>query len=292
MLWELTKHLLAREKARSGKQTGALVDDAALRITLPHPPARDIPPGVYSLKGEAGYEHLYYPETPLAKWAINTACSLATPPVELVFGLTDSGKNISILQELVGHSGILAVKRLTLNALQSEDYFLLAGLTDTGELLDAEQTRRLFDLPATQGITAADKCPASSPLEPHFEAQRKKIVDDVAARDAMFFEEEMDKLDRWAEDSKKQLELEIGEMDRVIKEHKAEARKTANLEGKVNLQRKIKTLEAKRLDMRKRLFEAQDQVDGQKDALLNDIETRMRQQIEEKELFCVAWRLV
>ncbi|MDR2891529.1 MAG: DEAD/DEAH box helicase family protein [Deltaproteobacteria bacterium] len=299
LLWELTKHLLVRKKT-DALVPDVFVNDATLCINLPHPPATwmsaDILPGVYSLKADALGDHLYHPETPLAKWAISTACSLETPAAELVFNLTDSGKHINILQGLVGQSGIVAVKRLTLNALQSEDYFLLAGLTDSGEApnmeLDAEQARRLFDLPATQGTVPSGGNQPYSALEPQLEAQRKKILNDVAARDAAFFEEEMDKLDRWAEDRKKQLELEIGEMDRAIKEHKAEARKIATLEGKVNLQRTIKTLEAKRLDMRKRLFEAQDQVDGQKDTLLNDIEARMRQQIEEKELFSIRWTIV
>ena len=53
-----------------------------------------------------------------------------------------------------------------------------------------------------------------------------------------------------------------------------------------------KVLEAKRNDMRKRLFEAQDNVEDRKDELLNAVEARLRQTVEEERLFVVRWRVV
>lgn len=294
LLWELTRHMLKRQQDYASNRPTVFIDDSKLKISLLHPPAKGIPTGSYSLKADhEECDHIYHPGTALAQWAIDTAVSIDTKEAKLIFDLTGSGRNISILQPLIGQSGILAVKKLTLNALQAEDYFLMAGCTDSSELLDAEQVRRMFDLPAADMADSSfDRVPIYSKLEPQLAEQRQGILGDVAARDATFFEDEMDKLDRWAEDRKKQLELEIDEMDRAIKECKAEARKTANLEGKVKLQRHVKTLEAKRLDMRKRLFESQDHVEEQKDALLNDIEARMQQHIEEKEIFYIQWRMV
>lgn len=292
LLWEPTRHMLEQRQLCVYERPLAAVDNMGLTFKLYSPPANNIPSGTYALSSDAECDYHYHPATALAQWVVTAATDVETPVAELCFDLTGSGRNISILQNLVGERGSLIIKRLTLSALQAEDYFLLAGVADSGEQLDADQVQRLFDLPATVGRIPFEGAFPHSGLEPFLEAQRKAILADVAARDATFFEEEMDKLDRWAEDRKKQLELEIDEMDRAIKEHKTEARKTANLEGKVALHRKIKTLEARRLDMRKRLFEAQDHVDEQKDALLNDIEARMRQQIEEAALFAVNWKLV
>ena len=81
-------------------------------------------------------------------------------------------------------------------------------------------------------------------------------------------------------------------MDRAIRQHKADARKAASLDAKVAAQRHIKVLETKRNDMRKRLFEAQDNVEDRKDELLNAVEARLRQAVEEERLFVARWRVV
>lgn len=44
--------------------------------------------------------------------------------------------------------------------------------------------------------------------------------------------------------------------------------------------------------MRKRLFEAQDNVEDRKDELLNAVEARLRQTVEEERLFVARWRVV
>ncbi len=302
LLWELScwvlqerdKHNAPRQK-KSADSPAVHCDSSTLQIALHKPPLPSIPAGLYSLKGNAPDAIHYHPTHPLAAWVIEFAVKLDTPPsplVKLDFRLTGSGKNISILQGLVGQSGMLAVHRYTLTGLEPEDYFLFAGCTDAGMPLDAEQVRRFFDLPAVMNDAPQQKAPAFNALEPALEAERQNILADTAARNATFFEEEIDKLDRWADERKKQVELEIDEMDRAIRETKAEARKTAPLEAKVALQRKVKVLEAKRKDMRKRLFEAQDGVDEQKDALLNSIEARMRQRVEEESIFAVRWALL
>lgn len=282
LLWELTRCMLGKN---------ASFEDNALAFTLEKSPASNISAGRYAMRNPAEGEYHYHADHPLARHLIEDARNMALPVAELVFDLSGSGKNISILQSLKGKQGTLAIKLCTLTALEAEDYLLFAGVTDTGEALDAEQVRRLFDLPATVNESAAQEASPFTCLDVAFAAQRQAILTDISARNTTFFDEEMGKLDRWAEERKKQLEFQIGEMDRAIRETKAEARKTAPLEAKVALQRRVKALEHGRNEMRKRLFDSQDNVDAQKDALLNEIEARLAQQVEEKEIFALRWQV-
>lgn len=43
----------------------------------------------------------------------------------------------------------------------------------------------------------------------------------------------MDKLERWADERKKHLEYQIEDMDRAIRQHKADARKAASLDARL-----------------------------------------------------------
>ena len=72
-------------------------------------------------------------------------------------------------------------------------------------------------------------------------------LDNIAVKNAEFFEEEMDKLDRWAEDRKKSLEINIKDLDLAIKQQKTMSRKIAWLEEKHDEYCNWRTVEPYRL---------------------------------------------
>ena len=121
---------------------------------------------------------------------------------------------------------------------------------------------------------------------------KQNILNENALRNNNFFDVEIDKLDQWADDMKISLEKEIKDIDAEIKLKKIEAKKTLNLELKVKSQREIKELENKRSDKRKRLFQAQDEIDERKENLLSEIEQRLNQKIIETELFTIRWKII
>jgi len=61
---------------------------------------------------------------------------------------------------------------------------------------------------------------------------------------------------------------------------------------KVSAQREIKDMEKKRSELRRNLFLAQDEVDKRKEKIIENIEARLQQKIETKELFTFRWRLL
>jgi hypothetical protein len=51
-------------------------------------------------------------------------------------------------------------------------------------------------------------------------------------------------------------------------------------------------MEKKRSELRRNLFLAQDEVDKRKEKIIENIEARLQQKIETKELFTFRWRLL
>jgi adenine-specific DNA-methyltransferase len=113
----------------------------------------------------------------------------------------------------------------------------------------------------------------------------------ISERNARYFEAEADKLDGWADDLKLGLEREIKELDRQIKEARRLATTALTLEEKLAGQKQIKTLESQRNAKRRTLFDAQDEVDRQRDSLIADIEGRLQQRTTLTGLFSVRWGL-
>ena len=103
---------------------------------------------------------------------------------------------------------------------------------------------------------------------------------------------EVDKLDKWAEDMKKALELDLKKLDVDIKISKTNAKKILNLDEKLKAQRGIKDMEKKRNEMRKKLYEAQDTVEGRKEKLIEQVESQLKQKSKLESLFTIRWRVV
>ena len=115
---------------------------------------------------------------------------------------------------------------------------------------------------------------------------------EIAERNSNYFDEELDKIESWAEDKKLSLELRIKELDKEIKTRRTDSRKLVKLEEKVNEQRAIKDLEKKRNSLRRDLFDKQDEIDTEKDKLLDTIQSRLESESSIIEIFTIKWKLV
>ena len=235
--------------------------------------------------------NIYRVGHPLAQRIINACKNEKLDTSEINFNYSGTGKKITVLESLVGLSGWLQASLLTISSFEIEEYIVLSCFTDDGKEIDAELCQKFFSLFATVGENAK----VSNELKVKFSGLDKKqvvgIVKDNMDRNAQFFDDELDKLENWADDMKLSLEKEIKDLDAEIKLKKTETRKITDLKKKVALQRGIKGLEKKRNEKRKHLFVAQDQIDEKKDNLLSEIESRLKQQVEKEVLFTIKWNL-
>jgi hypothetical protein len=225
----------------------------------------------------------------LAQRVLEKCLHLDTPPVELRFDLTRSGKHLSILEPHIGQSGWLVCSKFAVESFESEEHILFAGIEDNGKSLDGDACMRLFDLPAEMGQPVL---PVPVPaLDEQLQAQRERILEEIGLRNNSWLDQETSKLDRWSEDLKFGLEQEIKDLDLQIRETKRASAAAATLEDKLVHQRALKTLQSTRNQKRKDLFVAQDEVEDKRDALIADIEARMAKGQTEEQVFTIRWSL-
>jgi len=107
-----------------------------------------------------------------------------------------------------------------------------------------------------------------------------------------FFEDEVEKLDNWADDKRKGFKAELKEYDDQIAALKKEARQAANLPDKLAIQKKLRDIDKKRNTAWKEYDEATKQIEKQKDKLIDTVEKRLRQTAETLPLFTIRWSVV
>lgn len=229
---------------------------------------------------------------PLAKEIISTykECNIAPGTVE--FHYTDTQGKMKLLDELVGTEGYMLVEKISIESFEQEDHLAIACLRENGDYVYPDIAERMLTLPAKSTSFEPIEGSIEEKLNEKITETLHEIVSDSAERNNKFFDEEMEKLDNWADDMKLGLEKEISDLDQEIRLRKSEAKKITRLEEKISAQRAIKELEKKRTEKRQNLYEAQDEIDEQKDLLLDKIEKMLKQNVSRETLFTIKWRVI
>jgi len=266
-LWQVTRHVL------DGHATFESADRSFSLTTAPQL-APNIAVGRYRLtREEDASAHKYRPQHPLAIAVLEHAAGLVPTNSELTFSYSDWGFKAEQLVPLLGKTGWIVVDHLRLDGVEAEDHLLLAGMTDDNHHLSPDQIRRLFDVPATP--STATTAIASGQVEAIATEQLNALLHEISTRQGTWFDEEMDKLDRWAEDKRTGLRADLKEHDETLKTLKREARQAPTLPDKLSLQKKIKQVEGIREEAW-RAYDAQArEIETAKEVLIDDVETRL-----------------
>jgi ERCC4-related helicase len=248
---------------------------------------------------QLSHAHTYRLTHALGEWVIDQAKSrqLATATVCFDYSarLKDSGAKISVIESLVGSSGTLTLQKFTIESLErGEDYLLFAAIDKTGKTVAAETAQKLMQLPAyilSSHAPNESQDPHCCQRESILEAARNKVEKNVNDRNLSFFEQEVNKLDDWADDLKEGLEQTIKEMDKEIKQVRRDAKIAPTLEEKLALQKQQRKLESLRNKSRKELFDKQDEVDERRESLIETLEGKLNKKTSKEDLFMIQWSI-
>lgn len=255
-------------------------------------PKEEIDAGPYKIGKNIEDAHVYRPGHSLAQRILADIKSKPSDETEIIFNYSDNQTIISVLQPFIGMGGMLKISNFTVESFEAEDNIILSSITDSGDVVEPEIIKKIFQLSAdsTTPLSVSDE--DKSKLNELEDKYVKIVSTQIAERNGSFFDHEVDKLDNWAEDVKKGLEIDLRKLDIDIKTAKTNAKKIINLDEKLKAQRDIKDWEKKRNEMRRRLFETQDDVELKKEKLLESVESRLAQQAKLEPLFTIKWKII
>jgi superfamily II DNA or RNA helicase len=284
-LWLMTRHVLADH---------AIFQESDYSFTLNDNPfsGERIHPGPYRIGKNIEDANTYRVGHPLAQRVLDHAKAAPTPETQLTFQLTGSGKNIAVLVPFIGRQGWLRCIRLSVQALEAEDHLLFVAIDDDGQVLDEAQCRRMFDLLAAEEGETTLPADVAEKVKDNAARAQAMTLEEMGARNAHWFETEIEKLEHWAEDRRATLKAELDELDDALKAGRKTARTAPTLPEKLERQRDVRKLETRRDEAWRAFDQATRDVDKQKDALLDEIAKRLEQRVEHETLFTIRWRIV
>lgn len=258
---------------------------------LPASKLQGVELGRYELPRSSEDAHVYRIGHPLAEWVTEKAKSHVLSETRLVFDYEAYGSHVSTLKPYRGKSGWLTLKLVSVEALgDTEQRLVVAAMTADGKILAEDDPEKLLRLPAHME-PAEEQDSATNALQEDVTTRISSVMREINQRNMGYFEQEVQKLDAWADDLKLGIEQEIKEIDRQIKDVRRTAASAPTLEEKLSLQKQQRELEAKRTKLRRELFMRQDAIESERNALIDQLESQLQQQVQEQTLFTVAWTL-
>lgn len=282
--WGVTRYALG-ERAR--------FDEQAHAFSLRQPP-QGIAPGRYQLiRGAAQPDmlaHAYRLSHPLGEWSIDASLNAATPVATLKLDYGKHGARVSAVERLRGKSGWLTLARLEVTAFETTEALLFSGITDDGQVLDQEACEKLMAIPA-----AGKPTPLSTNVPEALLANSQRAVAATIAQvleaNQRLFNEERDKLERWADDKLLAAEEALKNTKARIAQLKRDARKAATLQEQDGIQRELSELERKQRRLRQEIFTVEDEIIAKRDELIASLQQRLQEKTSHETLFSVRWQV-
>ena len=287
--WGVTRYALS-DRARFDQQSYA--------FSLSRPPdalAPQVMPGRYQLiRGAAQPDmlaHAYRLSHPLGEWSIDASLNAPTPLATLKLDYGKHGTRISVVEKLRGKSGWLTLVRLEVTAFETTEALLFSGCTDDGALLDQEACEKLLSIPAAgKPVAASDDAPSS--LEANSQRRVQATIAEVLEANQRLFNEERDKLERWADDKLLAAEEALKNTKARIAQLKRDARKAATLQEQDGIQRELSELERNQRRLRQDIFAVEDEIIEKRDALIATLQQRLQEKTDTQTLFTLRWQVV
>ena len=236
--------------------------------------------------------HVISINLPLVAKLIDTAKQNSLTPTEITFDYESYGMQLADLISMRGKSGWLRLTRLKIDSIDTVEKLVFSAIADDGSILDQQQCERLMLISARQGGPVSIDGVVVDRIQQAEQSAATLHLEKTQGLNEEYFNEEQEKLDRWAEDSKEAINQGLKRLEKEIKEAKKAARAMKTLEEKTTAQRQVKKLEKEHDKKMMEFFETRKQVDEKSDELLEQIEAKLKLSHTVNEVFAIRWNLI
>ena len=257
-------------------------------------PTSDAPVGRYYFKSEPeDHARQYRYSGPLAQWVVQQAADEDTPSRLLTFSLGKSRPSASA-RELAGQSGELTVDLVTFTMKAgtedvSESYLLAAGATDNGKELDDEHVADILDLYCVEHGDELLLDPTK--FRRQLEEQKSQLEREVQVRNAMYYNQQEEILDRNIQDRRAELDAKVREYRGKAKEERRLAKQADDPMEALKHKKEARKWDDRAEDADDDFRDERRQLRQKRDHMLEMIEQSLRGTQDTSHLFSIRWSI-
>jgi len=239
--------------------------------------------------------HTYRLNSSLGEEVLDRAKQRALKQTKLIFDLTHNKYKISVLDPYKGKRGYLKATKVSIQSYDLEEYVIITALTSDYKLLHEEVAIKLLSLEAKENKSGNTKINIdindTEKLEYEYLKQKAIILKENEAINQTHFINQSSKLHKWAEDKLASIEKELKDTKAKIKELNRQSIATENITEQTEIQLQIKAQEKKRRKIQREIFDIEEEIEEQRDTLIEELKRAKEQTVRTEELFTIAWEI-
>ena len=241
-------------------------------------------------EAEDGY--FFRPHDGIGALLIDRAKQQPLAEAELTFSYQPEQGQWVDVKSLVGQQGLLKVVKVIVDASdQRREQLLLAAVDQHGNAIHPETVERLLQLPLHQEFSTTTPFDDYR-LEDQVSTQLTAFKMQIEQDNELYYNEAVEKLERWAEDKRIALDIRIKQLDQEIKEARKASRHLSSLQEKMAAKKQLKQLERERDNVMLSYHQEKKKIEQEEDRLLEEIEERLASETRLDVLFSIRWQLV
>ncbi len=236
--------------------------------------------------------HTYRLNSLLGEEILEKAKNRELVQTKLIFDLTHNRYKISLLDSYKGKKGFLKVTKVSIQSYELEEFIIITALTSDYRLLDEEVSEKLLSLEAAINKRVTLDSNDTEKLEYEYTKQKESVLKSNEATNQVHFINQSTKLHKWAEDKLQSQEKELKDTKAKIKELNRQSIAIENIAEQTEIQLQIKAQEKKRRAMQRAIFDIEEEIEQQRDELIEELKKAKDQKVTTKELFTIQWEII
>lgn len=251
--------------------------------------------GKYALiskKHENNNGIIYRTNHPLGEYVIKEGLNIPEKCGKVIFDITNNGGyKITQVENLKGCSGYLSLYKYTINSFDKEEHLLFAGIMADGKEISHHTCEKLFEcMGKYEPVEIGENINMLLKEKINIVAENKSIESEQ--NNMKYFQQEEERLEGWAKDMVQRLEIELKNIKDLIREKERQARHASSMEEKYNINKELQELNSKKSKMRRNLEDNEDAVYEKRNALIDEIKSRMVKDTKLEEIYTIAWEVI
>lgn len=265
-----------------------------LNFSLQSAPYAEAKLGEYFFKStptKGAYQYRY--NGALCKWVMQQAINSETPDAILTYSLAASERVSTIVRKLQGKSGTIAVNALNFSMYAGtqkldESYLVMAGKTDTGEVLDEELIKDILELKCVKATPAVID---ESPLHALVDQITSDRLLEVSNRNAEYLLEQEALIEAQRRDHQAIFFAKIKELEAKEAAVTKESRRAPDMATRLKLTHEARKIRAKMEDLDDEYRKVRDRLRAESEEKLAAAAEALNPTSTSERLFTIHWKI-
>ncbi|MEO6682503.1 MAG: helicase-related protein [Ginsengibacter sp.] len=276
-LWELTRYYFGDRITYFEEDYSFVMDDGE----------------IYSLNKKREDAKHFRLQSKVAQNLIEKGKKEKTEPAKLLFSFSGTGIKYKDIELLKSKKGLLKVSNLMVDSeIETHSVLLFSGITEEDEHLNDELCRFILSLHSTveaNSLTGKElNC-----IEKVYLKNKTKRLAHLEDTDSALLQREFRKFNHWADDRIQLLEEDLKDARREERElNNASLKDGLSSSEVLDFQTQIAKIKRKVNRLRNLMFERQDEIEEQRDLMIQEAKQKITRTIHEEEIFTIAFEII